>query len=189
MDGFELFVQGQLITLFSAATYWGKVNGLVVVPKLILRDVIDDKWMQSLKSKDHQPQHRVTLNLTLTKTGVHIVARVRRRGDRPPLRKKIIMEYGLFLENVSEIGYEDWLRKGKASPPQLVTMHEYSNQLHLACRDLHCARFAWRGKKRKQKIDIKQNQRRALCTSCMVREETKAKEKGGSVYLERRRRR
>ncbi|KAJ6934982.1 hypothetical protein NC652_010080 [Populus alba x Populus x berolinensis] len=26
MDGFELFVQGQLITLFSAATYWGKVK-------------------------------------------------------------------------------------------------------------------------------------------------------------------
>ncbi|KAJ6934981.1 hypothetical protein NC652_010080 [Populus alba x Populus x berolinensis] len=28
MDGFELFVQGQLITLFSAATYWGTANNV-----------------------------------------------------------------------------------------------------------------------------------------------------------------
>jgi len=40
---------------------------------------------------------------------------------------------------------------GSASPQQLVTVHEHSNQLHLTCRDVHRARPAWRGKKRKQK--------------------------------------
>ncbi|KAL3610982.1 hypothetical protein D5086_002002 [Populus alba] len=41
-----------------------------------------------------------------------------------------------------------WL---KPSPPQLVTVHEHSNHLHLAYRDVHRACPAWRGKKRKQK--------------------------------------
>jgi len=40
------------------------------------------------------------------------------------------------------------------SPHQLVTVHEHSNQLRLACRDVHCARL------------------------CMAREKIKAKEKG-----------
>jgi len=40
---------------------------------------------------------------------------------------------------------------GSASPQQLVTVHEHSNQLHLTCRDVHRARPAWRGRKQKQK--------------------------------------
>jgi len=45
----------------------------------------------------------------------------------------------------------DWTKpKIQPGPHQLVTVHEHSNQLHLACRDVHCARPAWQGKKRKQ---------------------------------------
>ena len=52
----------------------------------------------------------------------------------------------------------------KPSPTQLVIVHKHSNQL------------------------LPRLQGRAQCTSCMAREETKATKKGGSVYLDRRRR-